>query len=283
MDAHTFVECHVEKLPSLPTLYSQLSRAVEDPNASLREVGDIVRQDPSLTSRLLRLANSALYSFPRPVDSIEEALQLIGLREMRDLTLATAVIGSFPDLPGELVSVTEFWKHSLACGIASGLLAERRRDSMPERCFVGGLLHDIGRLVMYLRLPQPSREILRRCAEEDVTPCVMEARVLGFDHAELGAELLVLWGIPAPLVAMVRRHHEPLPSRSGVGDDVTVHFADFATTALGMGDSGEGCVSPLSVETTRQRVVDPDGVPALVQEVEARLEQLSPILSRGGR
>ena len=118
MDAATFIK-RVGRLPSLSSLYYELTRAVENPNASVEMIGDIVRKDPSMAARLLKLANSAYYGFPSKVMSIEDALQLIGMREMRDMALATSVIGAFKNVPQRLLKVPDFWRHCI--GLRRGL------------------------------------------------------------------------------------------------------------------------------------------------------------------
>ena len=259
MDASSFVK-RVGKLPSLPSLYYELATAIDNPNYSIEAIGGVVRKDQSMTSRLLKLANSAFYSFPYQVETIEEALQLIGLREMRDLALATCVIGAFKNLPTGLVNVVDFWRHSIACGVASGILAERRRDSAPERFFVGGLLHDIGRLILYVNATKECEMIFKRY-ESDGVPCYkVEASVFGFDHADVGAELLGQWRIPGGLVEMVRNHHRPVMPHGAVSDDVIVHCADFIATALELGNSGELYVSPLYEEAAKACLTDEEQV-----------------------
>jgi putative nucleotidyltransferase with HDIG domain len=277
MDAAAFVK-QAGKLPSLPTLYYELTQAVDDPKSSISTIGGVVRKDQSLASRLLKLANSAYYSFPSQVETIEEALQLIGLREMRDLALATCVIGTFKNLPEHLVSVADFWKHSIACGVTSSLLAERRHDPSPERFFVGGLLHDIGRLIMYLTAPRESERILAKYIDDKAPCCRVESEVLGFDHADLGAELLSMWKIPVALVEMVRRHHNPDLFHSAVIDGATVHCADFIVTAMEFGSSGEPYVTALSAEACQRAMLQEADVTMLVDEVEQRCDQLCSIL-----
>ena len=277
-DISTFLS-QVGTLPSLPILYTELSREVGNPNASIESIGAIVRKDQSLTSRLLKLSNSALYSFPCQVETIEEALQLIGLREMCDLALATSVINSFKNLPPELVNVPDFWKHSIGCGVAAGLVAEHNHDPAAERFFVGGLLHDIGRLILYLKARAESTEIFRLCQRDNLPPCVVERQILGFDHALLGGELLALWRLPPTLVEMVRRHHHPLAGHAAGMDVAAVHYADFLVTALEIGNSGEYTVSPLSEEARKRCGLESFHIEPLVQELETRCGHLCPILT----
>ena len=278
IDITSFIK-NTGKLPSLPSIYFELSDAAENPNASLNSIGDIVRKDQSLLSRLLKISNSPLYGFPSQIETIEDALRLIGMHEMRDLALATCVIGSFHNLPSSVINATDFWRHSIATAITSSLLAEKRQDATPERFFVGGLLHDIGRLVMYLKAAKESVEILRRYESENLPPCTVETEVLGFDHAALGAELLTAWNISPGIVEMVRWHHQPTAAVGVIGDDSIVHCADIITTTLEFGSSGESCVSPVSAEAIQQCLPDDTSMESIVQEIEERCQQLSPILT----
>ena len=192
--------------------------------------------------------------------------------------MATCVINAFPNIPPHLVNVPDFWLHSIACGITSGLLAERCHDPAPERFFVGGLLHDIGRLLMYLKAPQLSSEMLRRAESINAAPCVLERQVFGFDHAELGGELLALWRLPASLVQVVGSHHHTLRGRHDHEDAIVVQCADFLITTLEIGNSGETSVSPISEEACNLCLpASPDLAP-LIEEIEARCEHLYPIL-----
>ncbi len=280
-DVTSFVR-QVGKLPALPTLFYELNQEVENPNSAISSIGEIVRKDQSLTSQLLKLANSALYCFPSEVETIDDALQLIGLREMRDLALATYAIGAFPDLPKDLVDPTEFWKHSIACAIASALIAEERHDPAPERFFVGGLLHDIGRLILYLKAGPESAEILRRYETDDLPPWAIETEVMGFDHAVLGAELLSQWKLPVTLVEMVERHHRPAKVHKSMGDDATIHYADFIVSALGFGTSGESTVWPVSDEAAKRSMLLETRIEPLVQQLEERWEPLCAIFTKKG-
>lgn len=268
------------QLPSLPALYYKLVEAIQNPDSSVEEISGIIQKDQSLASRLLRLANSGFYGFPSDIGTLGEAVQLIGLREVQDLVLATSVINTFDKVPGRLVDVASFWQHSIACGIASALLAEQRHDPAPERFFVGGLLHDIGRLILFVKAPEESREILERCEQEEQLASRIELEVLGFDHATLGAELIDLWKLPQSLREMVGSHHDPSASPVVFLDAFVVHYADFITSALEYGKSGELFVSPLVVPSNRARwLMEDDRIEALVTELDRKCEEIFPILN----
>jgi HD-like signal output (HDOD) protein len=277
MEIKTFIR-QAGTLPSLPSVYYEMSYAVDNPNSSLGSIGNIIRKDQSLASRLLRMANSALYSFPSKVETIEEALQLIGLREMRDLALATCVIKAFSNLPSHLVDAPSFWRHSIACACASSILAEKRQDPTPERFFVGGLMHDIGHLVIYTKAPLESKEILTRSDKDNVHLLSLERQILGFDHAELGGELMDIWRLPPALSSMIRRHHAPANTSVGCGDDAIIHCADYITTAIALGNSGESTLGNLSHDAVQFCLLEGADLESLVQEIESRCNQLCPIM-----
>lgn len=265
-------------LPSLPSVCSELTKALQEPDASIYDISDIIRTDQSLAARLLRLANSVFYGFPSEVGTLEQAVQLLGLREIRDLVLATSVIEMFANVPAHLMDLEAFWKHSVACGLASALVARERNHPEPERYFAAGLLHDIGRLAMVLGAPEESRQILERCDSENQLPCRVETEILGFDHAALGGELLRSWNLPRTLVQMVRCHHNPVKSPVLL-DVFIVHYADFITTALEFGGSGETMVSPLTIPPgLRSFAFEDDRLAPFVEELEMQCEEVFPIL-----
>jgi len=269
-------------LPSLPLILIELNRAVANPNLALSSIADIIRTDQSLTTRLLKLANSSLYSFPSRIGTIEDALQLIGLREIQDLALATCAIQAFKNLPAHVIEVPSYWRHSVACATAAALLAERRHDPAPERYFVGGLLHEVGRLLIILRAPAAAQEILERCDLTRQLASTVEREVLGFDHAMLGAELIDAWKLPRSLREMVRHHHQPDRSTFACLDATLVHCADFLTHALEFGRSGEEFVAPLLLPAGGNfQVLEASQVEAIAAELDARCAQLFPILTPG--
>lgn len=280
VDAATLIR-RTGKLPSLPEIYAELVRVVDDPNSTIDTISVTLRKDPSLAARLLKLANSAFYGVPAQIGTVEEAVQLIGLREIKDLVMATSVIRAFDKLPVSLVDAHSFWYHSIACGLASAMLAQDRHDPAPERFFVGGLLHDIGHLILYLWLPEESLDILRLC-EKTREPCTrVEMNNLGFDHALLGGELIANWRLPPSLREMVACHHHPANSRLAPLDVFTVHYADFLTTALEFGNSGESLVLPLNVPASCQNFLLEDyQLETWIDKLEAQCSEIFPMLTR---
>ena len=150
-----------EDLPSLPAIFNEVNEAVDDPRSSMGDIAEIISSDISLSARILRLVNSAFFGFPSRIDTISHAVTIIGTQQLRDLVLATAVIDLFRGIPSELVDMRSFWQHSISCGIASRILSSYHREANIEHFFVAGLLHDLGRLILYIKIPDQTKEIPR--------------------------------------------------------------------------------------------------------------------------
>ncbi|KHK01406.1 HDOD domain-containing protein [Desulfovibrio sp. TomC] len=237
------------KLTSLPDVFVRISDVLHDPNSTAKEAADAIGKDVSLSAKLLQLVNSAFYGFPVKVDTLSRAVTIVGSRQLTTLALGISVIGIFKDLPERLVEMRSFWKHSIGCGIiASNLVpatADNGADLEVERLFVAGLLHDVGRLVLYRNLPRHAAHVLAKARNEGIALRDAERAMLGFDHATLGGMLLRRWRFPENLERAVRHHHGGA-TPMGQLMPAMIHVADAATNALLLGSSGEVYVPPLS-------------------------------------
>jgi HD-like signal output (HDOD) protein len=196
------------QLLSMPEVCLRIQQLADDPYADMAEFGQLVIQDPALTTRLLKLVNSAYYGFPGRVDTISRAVNLVGIAELRNLTLAMAAMEVFGGLENEHFDMLGFWRHSVYCALVARFLAKQARVLHAERLFIAGLLHDVGRLLIFSLLPDESSRIQQRMNEGEEV-CAAERGELGFDHAQVGYELLSLWHIPKELRIAVAFHHLP--------------------------------------------------------------------------
>lgn len=211
MEASTLINNNLTQL-SLPDIAIRLNDMVNDPNCSAADIGDLITQDAALSARLLKIVNSPFYGFPSQVDTISMAITIIGTRQLRDLVLATSILGKFNQLPEGLISIDTFWYHNLTAAAATRIIANKMEVRNSERFFMAGLLHDVGKLVMYLTEPEKSRKILQAARKQTQNFAQMEAQVFGFDHATLGGELLRYWRLPESLIEPVIYHHRPMES-----------------------------------------------------------------------
>jgi HD-like signal output (HDOD) protein len=234
------------ELSSLPFIYIKINDAVNNPRSSTKEISEIISGDPGLTSRLLRLVNSAFYGFPSKIETVSRALLMVGTQQMRDLALATSVMSLFKGIPGHLVSMESLWRHSVACGLAARVLATVRQNEVnAELLFTAGMIHDIGRLVIYKKIPETAQEMILRCRDSKEPLYLVEKEVLGFDHSDLGRMLAQSWNLPPSLKEVLAYHHFPLEARLYPIETCVIHIADYIAHAIQLGDSGEQYIPPL--------------------------------------
>jgi putative nucleotidyltransferase with HDIG domain len=247
---------HVRDLPTLPAVYQRLVAVLDDPRSSVWDAERIIRQDPPVTAKVLRLANSSLYSLRAPVTSIAQAVRTIGYDELRQLVLTTSVISLFQQDQELPFSYRAYWEHCLGTAAAARQLALYIGEEHPEEFFVAGLLHDIGKLVHMQYFPEKFRTALTMAATERLTVEAAEQAVLGISHAQTGGLLAHYWGLAPSIQRAVAYHHAPT-----IGDlagltlhQHVVHCANIISHTLGLGAGGSHRLPsfvPLSWELLR--------------------------------
>ena len=235
------------ELASLPDVYSQIVEVMNSPRSSAAQLAEMVSKDTSLASRLLKLVNSAFYGFPSRIDSITRAVTLIGTNELTTMALGISVVNAFKDIPGGLMSVEGFWRHSIACGIFARLLAAHKIGTSAEQLFVGGLLHDIGRMVMLQQIPAAYAEVLKQARREQTLLVVSEKQLLGFDHTDVGCLLCKEWRFSKALEEMINCHHLPGRGRYAL-NGCLIHLADIMAKVYFVGQAECGCVMISSLQ-----------------------------------
>ncbi len=221
-------------LLSMPEIVVKLNSMLDDPNCTAAKIGDEISLDPALTIRVLKIVNSVLYNLPTQVKNIPTAITILGMKQLRDIVMTTSVIKKFQSIPADLVNMDTFWRHSICCAIASRLLATHCHYQEAEDFFVMGLLHDIGKLVMYLVLPDQSREVLIefKILKEKASDTDVEKRYFGFNHATLGRVLTQQWNMPASLTTPIAEHHLPSSKFTEIQPSAILKIADFLSNQI---------------------------------------------------
>lgn len=238
----------VEGIPNLGSyapVIAEVDAVLADPESTIAHISEIIEKDADLSSRLLRLSNSSFYGFPNRLETISEAVTLIGIQQVYDLLLVSNVTDVFAGVAEEHVTMESFWRHSIACGVLARLLALRRQLPKPDKFFVAGLLHDIGRMVLFLRAPKEVAQIFQLYQSERCLLREAERKILDFDHADISQGLLNEWNYPGNLAEGVGCHHRPASAKSYPMEAAVVHVADFLAHGLGHGSSGEHFIPPL--------------------------------------
>lgn len=229
----------VVRLVSLPEVCIRVNEMLEDPHITAGEIGRVISQDTGLTARLLKIVNSAFYGFPSRIETVSRAVTVIGLRELRGLVLAASAVEAFSKIPNDVLNMVRFWRHSVYCGVVAQLLAEKCHVLHSERLFVAGLLHDIGKLILCHRMPEEMRNVADRARQERRPDYEIEKEVFGFDHSDVGGELLKVWQMPKTLAEVVRYHHRPSEAQEALMDVCLTHIANGITLVAEQGQDEE--------------------------------------------
>lgn len=266
-------------LASLPTVYDELMKVVNHPHSSAQDVANVISSDQSLTARLLRIVNSTFYSFPAAIETVSRAITIVGTAQLCDLALATSVMKMFGKELEGVVDMDMFWRHSIACGVFARIFANMRREANSEGFFVMGLLHDLGRLIMYAHAPNHSRRALDEAHARKMPMNSVEKEIFGFNHAELGTALLESWNLPPVQREAVGRHHRPNGATRFPVEAATIHVSDMMAKALHLGRSGDLYVPPLFPEAWDKMKVSHTLLPDIVRDAETQIGDLMRIFS----
>ncbi len=194
-------------LPTMPHLASLIMSKLSNPNTSTNEINEIISKDQSLAARVLKIANSAFYGCPRAITSLSDAVGIMGFNSIRSLVMASALRDFFKTsgLAEKLL-----WEHSIVAGAVSKLIAKSIRFSKSEEAFLAGLLHDIGKVVLYIKLPDEMSGIVQEVYNNSgSTFREAEQEAFGFDHAQVGELVARKWNFAEEIVEVIGNHHRP--------------------------------------------------------------------------
>ncbi len=240
--------CALERLPSVPQVYCELVEALASRDSDLRDTSDIVAKDAAMAAKVLQLANSAFFGLRGEVGSIYDACSFLGVETVRYLVLMVGVCEQFKTtrfLPGFVDSI---WNHCVLTANIARIIAETEHTSlaMAEQAYVAGLLHDIGKLVFAENLSKSYREVIDFSKLHDQPGWQVERQILKATHADVGAYLLELWGLPESVTEAVRLHHQPSALNEALTPLGIVHVAN--NLAHEIGDAQQTRPSDLNFE-----------------------------------
>jgi len=225
------------RLPSLRSIDTALRDLLNADQRYTSQISEIIRRDPSLSARLLRLVNSVYYGLTTPVTNIEEAVFYLGVRQIRQLAMVTPVIEDFQRITGKTpFAWRSFWQHCIGTAIVTREVLSCIETPSHELDYLAGLLHDVGKIVIAASFPEHFQAIYSGGQTEDSV--ILEERLLGMNHAEIGAIYLKNHNLPAVLIETTRYHHEPHLAQTDVRVVAAVQLADLLVRHAGIGSSG---------------------------------------------
>ena len=199
----------IDALPVLPVVFHKIVELLQKEQTTAKEIAGVINMDTGLAARILRLANSARYSLPNPVTTVEHAVALVGFTEVKNLAMALKFVSTFPDGDENVLERGLFWEHSLACGILARILSENLMDISPGEAFTGGLMHDMGKLVLDAHFQGPWKNAIRHAKNTGRPLEDSETEIMGMPHTKVGEMLATHWGLPDIYKKAILHHHTP--------------------------------------------------------------------------
>ncbi len=270
----------LDQIPAMPVIVTKLTQMLSDPNVSFREIAEVVKYDPGITSNVLRLANSAYFGFASTVDSVQQGIVRLGTRRMYELVLAAAVgpmaqqaVKGYDLPPGSL------WKHSITVAIGTEQIAEILKIKLPDFAFTAGLLHDIGKIILGTFVEVDVAPIINLVNNHGLAFNEAERKILGINHSEIGALLFKKWNIPQPIIDVIRWHHNPVNLDGDQTIVNLVHIADIIAIMSGIGSGQDGLSYRSSESVFNTLKLNPSQLEACACQTMTKVEELENIFS----
>lgn len=250
----------IENLPTLPVVYTEVDQLCKNPDVSADELSQVIETDPSISLKLLSLANSAFFGFSRQIKSIRDAVSLLGNQTVQNTILNIAVFEATKDLKDTAgLDKSAFWVHSSAVGSTARYIADALKLDRPES-YTAGIIHDMGKIIMDALYTDFYTEVLLRVEKENVSLLKAEEDIIGIDHGEIGKELCESWQLPQELIQAVAYHHRPSSAEKDSQIASLVNIGDAIARKLGVGSGGDATV--------------PEPHPAALKKLDLTPEQL---------
>jgi putative nucleotidyltransferase with HDIG domain len=261
----------INTLPTVPGVLKKLSVIIEKPRITLVEISAFISNDPALTTKVLKMVNSAIYGFPGRIASVSHATMLLGLNVIKGLLLGVSVF--------ELMQKTMngLYEHSLACAIASRVIAQKKGLKEPEEISVAGLLHDIGKVILALEFQKEYEAAMNEAQAKSIS--IYDAEKIQFNatHANVGSWLAEKWRFPRNLIEVIEYHHRPVSSKNAPLETAIVHLADILVRARGFGFAGETFVPEVNTTSFELLGLSESDIKDVLKEMEDNMESAEDI------
>jgi HD-like signal output (HDOD) protein len=271
----------VTMIAAMPEVTRKIIATVEDPKSTAAQLHQIVSHDPALVTRVLKVVNSSLYGLPGQVSSVERAIVLLGLNAVKNTAIAASLGQLFRG--GRLCekfSVKDLWTHCVAVGVTARALAKQMKLPLAEEAFLGGMIHDVGLLVLLQSTPEQLREVCDSASKTGGDFCHIEQRYIGVDHQQVGMALAAQWKFPSPCQLVAGYHHRPLALPDENRQLVAlVWAADTICCRHGVGFTLTAGAQTLDPATLADLRLDPDAVAAIEAQLPELLTSASQLMS----
>jgi putative nucleotidyltransferase with HDIG domain len=257
---------NINTLPTVPSVLKRLSAIIEKPRITIVEISAFISNDPALTTKVLKMVNSAIYGFPGRIASVSHATMLLGLNVIKGLLLGVSVF--------ELMQKTMsgLYEHSLACAIASRVIAQKKNLKEPEEVSVAGLLHDIGKVILILEFAEQYENAMKEAQEKEILIFDAEINQFNATHADVGGWLAEKWRFPRNLIEVIEFHHRPTLAKNAPLETAIVHMADLLVRARGFGFAGDTFVPEVNPVAFELLKLSGQDIKDILREMEDNME-----------
>ncbi len=234
------VIAEIGEIATLPEVTVRIIQIVENPKSTARDLHDVIKNDPALSARILKVVNSAFYGLPGQISNMDRAIVLLGLSAIKNIAIAASMTQLF-NAGGQVEGFAgqDVWRHCIAVGVASRMITAAQGRPSTEEVFLAGLIHDLGLMVERQAFPKQLAEIVSRVSKGPANWCELENEIIGADHQAFGAALASKWRFPAHLGTAIGYHHKPMQVATVNRDlSVLVHIADVLAVRAGLGFTG---------------------------------------------
>lgn len=276
---HPVLEARIEALggkieiPALPELYMRLRDIINSPTGNAFKIAALLANEPALSMKILRTVNSPIFALRQPASKVEQAVSLLGMTEVANIVLSATLLRSFPAMPGHRhLDLRRFWEHSIGTATLARILGNfaHRINRLPvDDTFVAGLIHDIGKLMLYQNFPEEFVRALDMCKDDRITLLKAETGIFGFSHQDIGALVADQWDFGRHMVKSLELHNSP--DDMDTGDDsfpfvAIVHVADVLAHCLRFGDSGDPFIPVFSGRAFDALGIDLKTIPLILEQ-----------------
>lgn len=272
---------NIQDVPTLLTIAAEVERLTHNPATSADDIGRIIKLDPALTGKILKVANSAMYAGTQRIISLQQAIARLGFSEIRRITFTIAFLNSFKS---QYVNYERFWTHSITVAyLALYLQKMSNPHQKAERLFTCGILHDIGVIILDQYFSEMYKKVFEISANRKFDLELVEMKILGISHAEVGAFLLNKWKLPFEITEVIEFHHHPQLAEKNINESKIIYLANFIANNRGI-DNGtnffpEGFYDDIWDELN----LKVDAIPELINSVEGEVEKAKQMLKFGGK
>jgi putative nucleotidyltransferase with HDIG domain len=267
----------LKNLPTMPGVFQEINKSIQNPETTAEDIAKIISSDQALSAKILRIVNSVLYGFPRRISNIRHALIILGFDVVKGLLLSSSVF--------DIMLARGFlglWQHSIGCAISAGVIAKKLNMPDPEEVFVAALLHDLGKVIIKLELPEESSLIEQKVMDNHISIYEAEKDILGFTHATVGKWLCQEWYLPNKLAYPITYHHQPNLSEFAIQSTAVVHVADSLVRGIGFGFAGDNFVPKIDNRSWDILGISDPLLEEIIREIDEKLDNAENMYPENG-